>query len=439
MPSLLPHRPRLRAGVRSFPPRPRPSRLRRAAWLPLAAASCAAAIAAALLTACDPASAPGPSQRAFTPAFSATGAQVMEFLGKAQGGSKAKLAFIDKTGPEELLCYVDFSEAAPAIHVIKAARGAEVPVISPDGKWIAYASGTGTEAGSPPGSHSSAWLVRIAEDAQPVLIAADSACEPRFVQNDPGKLAVVYTTQSPDFGWEGHGRTMKAEIDVSGAAPAVGTPTVLCATGSYSGGLSYDNRYLCGGGGHVAMLDLKGSKDRPDTLSYGMIQSCNASISTSRVRTDALMYLDTKGQAAGIDGGKPWGEWQTILIGDASKRLLKGYTYPATFAHPLETSPASVSNVKWHHCEWSNHPHFAAATVNVERYFKAASGYANTALQERIYLIDLKDSSYLEVLRPDTVKYTGKAFDVSGFYWPWLWVEVPDGFQEAPAWLDKAL
>ena len=397
------------------------------------------AAAAALLSfsACNENSAgPGASARAFTPVSSAANAEVRAFLAKADGGAKAKLVFVDKTGPEELLSYIDFSAEDPAIHVIKAAKAAEVPVISPDGNWVVYASGTGTEAGSAPGSHSSVYLVRMEESAQPVLLAADSACEPRFVQHAEGKLAIVYGTQAPDFGWEGHGRTLKIEVDISGAAPVPGTPAVLCPTGSYSGGLSYDARFLCGGGGHVAMLDLAGAIPRPDTLSFAMTQSCNASISSSRVRTDAMMYLNTQGNSPAINGGKAWGEWQTILISDSAKRLVKGYSQPAAFAHTVETSPASVSNVKWHHCEWSNHPHFAAATLNVERFFKAKSGYDNTALQERIYLLNLRDSSYLEVLRPDSVKYTGKAFDVSGLYWPWLWVDVPAGFQETAGWLD---
>lgn len=399
----------------------------------------AAAAFAVLGAGCDPASGPAPSKRSFTPVFSASSDQVKAFLAKAQGGAKAKLAFIDRTGSEELLCYIDFSEAEAKIHVIKAAKAAEVPVISPDGNWIVYASGTGTEAGSPPGSKSSAYLVKMEEAAVPVLFTPENACEPRFVQDAAGKLGIVYATEAPDLAWEGHGKTMRVDVDVSGAAPSPGTPTVLCATGSYSGGLSYDGKFLCGGGGHVAMLDLGNGKTKPDTLSWNMIQSCNASISSSRVRTGAMMYLNTQGKVPGIDGGKSWGEWQTILISDASKRLVKAYTFPAAFAHPVETSPASVSTVKWHHSEWSNHPHFAAATLNVERFFKVNAKFENTALQERIYLIDLKDSSYLEVLRPDTVKFTGKAFDVGGLYWPWLWVEVPAEFQEDPAWLDSAI
>jgi hypothetical protein len=386
---------------------------------------------------CENPSGSSDAKRSFTPAFSSTHDQVLAFLATGQGGPNAKLAYIDRTKAGGELCFIDFSEKtpAPAIHVIAAADKPAVPVISPDGKWIVYASGAGAEAGSPPGTRSSVYLVRMEEGAQPVLIAADSACEPRFVQNNPGKLAVIYTTQAPDLAWEGHGRTMQVDVDVSGAAAVPGVPQALWPSGGFTGGLSWDGRFLCGGGGHVAMIDLKAVGARPDTLSFKGIQSCNASISSSRVRTDAMMYLNTEGSDPAVNGGKGWGEWQTILIGNKSTGLLKAYSHPASFANSAETEPKSFSDAKWHHSEWSNHPYFATATVNVNRFFKSGDTYENTMMQERIYLINLKDSSYLEVLRPAAMKYTGVRNDVSGFYWPWLWVEVPAAFSESADWL----
>lgn len=56
------------------------------------------------------------------------------------------------------------------------------------------------------------------------------------------------------------------------------------------------------------MIDLKAVGARPDTLSFKGIQSCNASISSSRIRTDAMMYLNTEGSDPAVNGGKPWGE-----------------------------------------------------------------------------------------------------------------------------------
>lgn len=405
--------------------------------------SACAAVSALLSFHCDKGVTDNPPAKPiFVPAFSATSAEVRDFIAAGKGGSKAKLVYIDRTRASEELCYVDFSETgAPAIHVIAAAKNPEVPVISPDGNWVVYASGTGTEAGSSPGTRSSVYLVKMEEAAQPVLVAADSACEPRFVQNPAGKMAIVYPTRCPDLAWENHGRTMEVDVDVSGAVPVPGTPKALVTSGGYTGGLSWDGRYVCGGGAHVAMLDMQSEKGRPDTLSFKGIQSCNASVSSSRVHTNTMMYLNTEGSLPAINGGKKWGEWQTILISDGAKNLMKGYTFPAAFKYPVETEPASLSSVKWHHCEWSNHPHFATATLNVDRFFKNAAGlFDNTGFQERIYLLNLKDSTYLEVLRPDAIqKPSGTGIGDAGFYWPWLWVEVPAGFAETPGWLSPIL
>lgn len=371
------------------------------------------------------------SKPVFAPVLSTGGDAVKAFLAQAGGGPGAKLVYVDKTGPVGALRFIDFSEpGTPALRTLAAAKDPSVPVLSPDGKWVVYGVGNGCEAGSVASQRCSVYLSALREDATPILLAQDSACEPRFVPVQ-GKLSVVYATQAPNFAWEGPGRTLRIDVDVGGAVPVPGAPQVV-ASGGYTGGLSADGRFLAGGGGHVAMLDLQG-KARPETLSYGLIQSCNASISPSLKSTDALMYLNTNGTHPALNGGKPWGEWQVILIGDRQKRLLKGYAPPTAFAQPLETSPPSLSASRWHHSEWSNHPHFAVATLNADRYFKQGGGYANTMFQERIYLINLKDSTYLEALRPESIAYAGKS--LGGLFWPWLWVEAPAGFQEGADWL----
>lgn len=382
---------------------------------------------------------------AFKPVFSSDPEKVGAFFAAGQGG-RSKLAFIDRTGDTGTLCYVDFSAAgAPMIRRIAAAGDARVPVISPDGSWIVYASGPGAEAGSPLSARSSAYLVRMEEGAVPMLLAKDSACEPRFAQQaGAGKLAVVYSTLAPNLGWEGFGSTLKLTLDVSGEVPVKVAVETLAAGGSYTGGLSFDGRYAFGGGGHVARLDLRTPGAQPETLSHNLVQACNASVSSSRIFTNALMYLNfPRDMDPLIDGGKAWDDWQAILIGgggDGSPRqLLKGFIAPREFAQNPETSPPSLSGVKWHHNEWSNHPYFATATLNVDRYFpdrkdgKDGKRFVNTNLQERIYFINLKDSTYLEAMRPDTIAFAGRSS--GGFFWPFLWVEIPAGFQEQADWL----
>lgn len=369
--------------------------------------------------------------------------EIHDFLIAGSGSASSKMVYInlDNSDNTKELCYIDFSEeiVTPVVHIIKDAKDARLPVISPDGNWVVYATGQGAEAGSPVGMRSSVYICKIATNATPVQIKADSACEPRFMQSD-NELVVIYTTLAPNFAWESVGQTMKVEIDVSSGIPVPGTPTPLFSKGSYTGGLSRDSTFLCGGGGEIVMLDISSGKDRPDTIST-FSQSCNASISSSNIFTNTMMYLTMSGSDPLVNNNTKWETWQVILINsnkieDGKGTVLKGFWYPTTYKYPLETTPdSSLSKTRWHHCEWSNHPYFAVATLNADRYFKNGDEWVNTKYQERLYLINLKDSAYIEILRPNVIKYNNIPDDNSGLHWPWLWVGIPENFIEDDKWL----
>ncbi len=379
------------------------------------------------------------SYASFTTTMSSSSTEIHDFLLNGQGSPSAKLVYSNISIKDNTidLCYIDFSEAVdtPVVHIIESARDAKVPVLSPDGKWVVFARGGGVEAGSPVGERSSIFLCELRHDAVPILLVSDSACEPRFLQQ-ADQLTVVYATLAPNFAWEGIGKTMTVTIDTTVDPPAVGTPKVLFEHGGYTGGLSSDGKYLCAGGGNVVMIDLTSGKIRPDTVST-FAQSCNASISSSCYFTNILMYLTTSGSHPIVNGGTPWDKWQVILINNSDGMVLKGYSYPTAYTFPIETNPESFVKAKWHHPEWSNHPYFACATLNADRYFKVGGEYMNTLYQERLYLINIKDSSYLEVLRPDTIGFSGIPDDYSGLHWPWLWVKIPEGFEEDCSWLSN--
>lgn len=375
----------------------------------------------------------------FNPTLSSSTQEIQDFLIKGNGSINAKLIFVKKIieGSASFynLFYIDFSENndTPVVRTIAVAKGAKVPVISPDGEWVVFAKGDRlTEAGATPVTKSSAYLCKIEEDAVPTLLMQDSAFEPRFMQN-AAKLTVIFPTEAQNYAWRGIGRTLKMEIDVSGSTPIAGKPEVLFETASFTGGLSTDGKYLCGGGGNIGMVDITSGNTVGDTM-CDFQQACNASISSSQNFTNTVMYLTTAGSHPNINSGKNWESWQVILINDISKNVLKGFVYPdsATVKFPIETDPPSFKKARWHHCEWSNHPYFAAATLNVNRTF---SGPITIEYQERIFLVNLKDSTYLEVLHADTIQNSGIEGDNSGYHWPWLWVEIPLSFQEDPAWL----
>ncbi len=377
---------------------------------------------------------------AINPIMSSSTSEIHNFLNNGQGSANAKLVFSNLSYKENTvqLCYINFALEidTPVVYTLDSAQDAKVPVISPDGKWVVFARGNGVEAGSPVAKRSSIYLCKLEQDAIPIPLVSDSACEPRFLQQ-ADQLTVIYATLAPNFAWEGIGKTMKITIDTTVEPPAIGTPEVLFEHGGYTGGLSWDGKYLCTGGGNVVMIDLTSGATKPDTVSP-FAQSCNASISSSHYYTNTMIYLTTIASHPLVNGGKPWGKWQVILINNSDGELMNGYSYPTTYTFPIETNPESFSKARWHHSEWSNHPYFAAATLNADRYFEIGGEYVNTRYQERLYLLNLKDSSYIEVLHPEAISYNDIPDDESGFHWPWLWVEITDNFKEDSTWLTSS-
>jgi hypothetical protein len=377
---------------------------------------------------------------------SSSSQEIKYFLTASSGSTAAKMVFVNSTnGKNGQLCYIDFSEVTdtPVVHSIAAVVNAKVPVISPDGQWVVYDTGTGGEAGSAKTMRSSVFICKIAEDASPVLIKADSACEPRFMQNVPQGLdTIIYSTLLPDFGWQDSGKTMKVGVDVTNGTPLIGTPQLLWDKGGYSGGQSWNKRFLCGGGGSVAMLDTKGT-GKPDTItSYH--QACNVSISASRLFNDRAMYLTSGDHDAQIKPDSIWRQWQIIFISDLAREVVRYYRCPTKFKFDPQTPDTTIRSINsaffWHHPEWSNHPYLAASTVNIDRAYFVGQTWKHTDYQERLYIVNLKDSVYLEILRPQPQVFAynpAKYSATSGILWPWLWVQVPKGFQEDTAWLKK--
>jgi hypothetical protein len=373
---------------------------------------------------------------------SASTQEIRDFLIKGSGTSNARMVFVNSTnGKYGQLCYLDFSEEAdtPAIHKITAVTNAKVPVISPDGQWVVYDTGDGGEAGSNKSLRSSVFICKIAENATPVLVKADSASEPRFMQNVPaGKDTIIYSTLLPDFGWQDSGKTMKVGVDIVNNIPVIGTSKELWGKGGYSGGQSWNKQYLCGGGGSVAMLDVQGNGKADTITTYH--QACNVSISSSRLFNDRAMYLTTGDHDSRIGPDTTWKQWQIIFISDYAKEVVRYYRCPTMFKFDPQTPDTSDRLISffWHHPEWSNHPYFAAATVNIDRAYYVTPTWEHTQYQERLNIINLRDSLYLEVLRPQSQVYVYNPSQynaVSGILWPWLWVQTPDDLQEDSLWL----
>lgn len=381
--------------------------------------------------------------------------QITTFLQEAQAGPEAKLVFCE--GGK--IYFIDFSEDQPSIRELVHAEGAVLPVISPDGNHFVYSMGVPDDGET--ALKSSAYIAELATDKSPVLVA-EPAYVPRFVQNSTTPKVVYSTcasnTDASRFAYDGCGGVY-ARSFVNGL---VGDAESVWSGGSYFGGLSYDEKYLCTawlGNGKAYMLNLKAPSPAPELAFLKLhnqqtgadtilpIGACNPSISSSRTYSDAMMFVDfgyDHGLPPGFASGKfptVWEQheylWITRSNGDVLRCTGQKYTPELDDDAFMELSwddtKGQSYGSRWDFPEWSNHPYLAVAGVIVKRTWKAArpDEYDDRQMIEHIYLINLKTSTVLPVVSVTDTSQNSKV----NLKWPGLWTSVPQNFSEEPDWL----
>ncbi|HMD69213.1 MAG TPA: T9SS type A sorting domain-containing protein [Chitinivibrionales bacterium] len=369
------------------------------------------------------------------------------------GTAKVKVVF----ACGDSLYFVDFSATTPQISKMNLTGPAYLPVISSDGNWIAYQTGDFHEGPSASQVKATAWIRELAVSGTAVKVA-DTAYVPRFVQNTSADTPeIVYATSvaCPQNYCYTTGQTVKKKI----VSKSPGSAEVVFNGGSYYGGLSWDNRYLNSawdGGPNAFMLDLQGGTGLPQPIhtmrvkkngtnidTFVTVGACNPSRSASRIFTNTMMYYDFSSLA--ITAAKcfhpllgTWGEHQLLFISRYDAEDLRVYNTPAERTIIPVDSTKGIGEAfgkEWHNPEWSNHPYYAVSGLSVDREWLVGGTWYQPDKSESIYLIDLKDSLCLKLIESTDTSFTS----VVDFQNPFLWVEVPAGFQEDTTWLAKTI
>ena len=362
------------------------------------------------------------------------------------GTTKIKLVFL----ANDSLWLIDFSEQNPKARSIKNITGAPAtPVLSPDGGSVAYVTGV---SDIPPFSstapNSIAWIRGLSADGVPVQIASPGWA-PRFCLSDSSPTVLYATcgkkTSADQHLWDGCGKMRAFSV-------ATQQNSDIWAGGSLFGGMSYNGQWLCTADNNPAyMLDITNGSNKPamihrlhwinnttnaDTVME--LQACNPSISSSRVFFDAMMYLDIGSDGMVQYHPKNLGNWSfhtRIFISRSTNAVVRYYDAPAEPPVVLRAQKAGdVIAKQWESPRWSNHPYFASSALYLDRSW---GGDKETFRNEAIYLINLKDSSYIKLV---AISDTSSAGAVS-LKFPWSWVETPPGYekQEDGQWLSKSL
>jgi hypothetical protein len=218
----------------------------------------------------------------------ASGSAITSFAEAEQ----VKISYTKKIGGVREVFFIDFSEADPVPVQLKKPAGfesknADSPLISPDGKWVAYSI---LQGNTPQG----VYVQRLSADADPVLVNAEGT-EPHWWTDADGSLYLIYSDVFfVTVGQLGstEGKTMRTKLTISGSDVTVGA-TEDIAPYPMNGGLSKDGRYLATGYGDAAIYDLQTSQLA--LLNEGF-QVCNPSISPSNFSTNVMLFLNFQGK-----------------------------------------------------------------------------------------------------------------------------------------------
>lgn len=379
------------------------------------------------------------------------------------GTSEVKLVFqIGVT-----LGYVDFSVESPQITTIPGVTGQGVfsylPVISPDGKWIMFVQGARDDGSNV--DSSSVWVTSLQAGESPKKILSKGYV-PRFVHGRLGDtLEIVYGTSS-----DCPGTPKRCDLDGTTIRQAivpltghVGPEVSLYGNGSYYGGLSQDERYLCTGWmgsqidvlmkdlrnrsllpKHMHTMTVKKKASQTDTLVT--VPSCNPSISPSRVYTDAMLFFDFGSLTIKQAGCHhpvlgTWNVHEILFIaryGSAAHgSTVRAYRTPEDVHvyNPLSSlieGNGEPIEKEWQNPEWSNHPYYGVAGVKVKRIYATGDSWKTVPRTEMVHLIDFRDGSTVRLIESSDTSILSTV----NIYNPYVWVAVDSTFEEDSTWLD---
>jgi hypothetical protein len=173
------------------------------------------------------------------------------------------------------------------------------------------------------------------------------------------------------------------------------------------------------------------------------VATCNISRSASTIFTNTMLYYDFSSLVIkNANCYHPllgsWGLHAKLFISRYDGEDMRVFDMPAD--RPLVPSDdaegfGEAVGKEWFFPEWSNHPYYAAASLLVDRLYNKNGSWEHTENNESIYLINLKDSVYVKLIESIDTSFTSK----TSFRYPFLWIEIPNGFHEDSTWLKSTI
>jgi hypothetical protein len=301
------------------------------------------------------------------------------------GTSSVKLAFVNVTGTSRTLCYVDFSRTFPYVAEYLDDRNVYHPVISPDGRYVAYCSRNEGQNGD------SKVSIRSLDSlhTEIVQLETDTGYIPRWwIDPATGDTCIVYANSGMDNGNPLWSLTQTFLQKVSGGHPS-GARQEIIGNGSCHDGISVNGRYAVTGFTRLKRRDLTTGLDTQLFVSPengkdagGSDQVCNVSMSPDTGDSVRCMFLDFGyPQTSAVTGGS-YGVHEYLFVGDMTGKITNHMRCPD-------------GEQSWDGVEWSNQPRFGVGCV------RNAANRAYAA-----YVINLEENTFRQIIKGTELQQT---------------------------------
>lgn len=311
----------------------------------------------------------------------------------------ARLVFLNRSGGKGTLSWVDFAEASPIVRYLSDSLPVFHPVISPDGRWVAWS--TALEGSASP----SRIRVRRLSAAPSATIDLGVGAIPRWWVNGSDTFLIrADAVDNVSLSWASSRTTMRRW-----SAGTLEPSEQILTQGSFHDGRS--GHFLYSGYRRLMLHDLDAGSDRilftapANGKAFGdTSQVCN--VSAAPDGSGRMMFLDFGFGGTSSVVGRSYGIHEVAFVADTNGRILRSI-------------PAPAGEQQWDHLEWSNVPKWAVASVQ-----------NGTGANHAIHLLDIE---------------SGKSFPLAigeDLWQPGLWVDeqgspaVPEAFDSAGRYFD---
>lgn len=274
------------------------------------------------------------------------------------GTNDARLVFVNRSNiSTRTLCFVDYSNEHPVVYQYPTPVDVHNPTISPDGRWVAWATKGEGLAGN-----SSVIVRRLIPDASENIVLPDSqAFVPRWFIDPSSKDTFLLYVSSAQLNDQVSWRSTQTKIILFKQGMFAGVPVIVEQNGAYHGGMSADGSYLATGYPLLRMKNMTTDEDKVLFFSPhngkpagDTSQVCNVSISPDSSRPDQVLFLDFgSGRNTSTITNSVYGTHEILFLGDFSGKVLSWVRAPTPFK-------------AWNYTEWTTTQPYVTASATIE-------------------------------------------------------------------------